>query len=135
MLVAILIFIFATTFLVAAAAVTTGSFLLGRGSVPGEVAGSPAHEQPLLLRQELLSTISVWHRLLARFDFAEILKMRAAEAGLRWSVGRVTLMMLLLGTMGAAARARLVRRAVRVTFISSVLSELVNFVRLGSAKS
>ena len=99
MLIAILIFIFATTFLVAAVAVTAGSFLLGRGVLSEESA--PAREQPLLLRQELLSTISVWHQLLARFDFAEILKMRAAEAGLSWSVGRVTLMMMLLGAMGA----------------------------------
>jgi len=102
MLAAILIFIFATTFLIAAVAVTTGSFLLGRGVPPGEGAGSHEHEQPLLLRQEALSTISVWHQLLARFDFAEILKTRIAEAGLRWSVGRVTLIMLLLGTLGAA---------------------------------
>src|SRR5689334_17683056 len=101
MLIAILIFIFATTFLVAAVAVTAGSFLLGRGVLSEESA--PAREQPLLLRQELLSTISVWHQLLARFDFAEILKMRAAEAGLSWSVGRVTLMMMLLGAMGATA--------------------------------
>ncbi len=102
MLVAIVIFIFATTFLIAAVAVTAGSFLLGRRLAPEEGSGSLAREQPLLLRQELLSTISVWHRLLARFDFAEILKTRTAEAGLRWSVGRVTLMMLLLGTLGGA---------------------------------
>jgi tight adherence protein B len=103
MLVAILILTFATTFLIASVAVTAGSFLLGLRLAPAEGAGSLAREQPLLLRQELLSTISVWHRLLARFDFAEILKTRTAEAGLRWSVGRVTLMMLLLGTLGAAA--------------------------------
>jgi len=102
MLAAILILIFATTFLIATVAVTAGSFALGRRLAPEEGPGSLAPEQPLLLRQELLSTISVWHQLLARFDFAEILKARTAEAGVRWSVGRVTLMMLLLGTLGAA---------------------------------
>jgi len=102
MLAAILILIFGTTFLIASVAVTAGSFLLGRRHAFEEDAGSFAREQPLLLRQELLSTISVWQRLLARYDFAEILKTRIAEANLRWSVGRVTLMMLLLGTLGAA---------------------------------
>jgi len=100
MLVAILILIFTTTFLIATVAVTAGSFALGRRLSHEEGAGSL--EQPLLLRQELLSTISAWQRLLARFDFADILKTRIAEAGLRWSVGRVTLIMLLLGTLGAA---------------------------------
>jgi tight adherence protein B len=102
MLPAILVLIFATTFLIASVAVTAGSFLLGGREASGEGAGSLAREQPLLLRQDILSTISVWQRLLARYDFAEILKTRTAEADLRWSVGRVTLMMLLLGTLGAA---------------------------------
>ena len=93
MLAVILALIFATTFLVASAAVTAGSFLLGWRLTP-EGTGSLEREQPLLLRQELLSTISVWQQ---RYDFAEILKTRTAEADLRWSVGRVTLMMMLLG--------------------------------------
>jgi tight adherence protein B len=101
MLAVILALIFATTFLAASAAVTAGSFLLGWRLTP-EGTGSLEREQPLLLRQELLSTISVWQQLLARYDFAETLKTRTAEADLRWSVGRVTLMMLLLGTLGAA---------------------------------
>ncbi|HET9321392.1 MAG TPA: type II secretion system F family protein [Bryobacteraceae bacterium] len=106
MLVAILILFFAITCLVAWALLVAGSALLERrlGQAPGGTfAGpSPADETPLLLRRQLLSSISVWHELLARFDFIEILKMRIAEAGLKWSVGRTTLVMLLLGSVGAA---------------------------------
>ena len=95
MLAVILVVIFTVTFLIAAVAVGTGSVLL-------ELRGATPAETPLLLRQQLLSTISVWHLLLARFDFVEILKLRIAEAGLKWSVGRVTLTMLLAGSASAA---------------------------------
>ena len=104
MLPLILIFIFLIIFLITSAAVGISSLLLGRFRVPtaGLAAAEIAAETPLLLRQQLLSTILVWHRFLARFDFAEILRLRIAEAGLKWSVGRVTSMMLLLGALGAA---------------------------------
>jgi tight adherence protein B len=54
-------------------------------------------QSPNLLKEEQLSTISFWDRILARFDGIELLKKRIAEAGLRWSVGRVTAMMMLSG--------------------------------------
>ncbi len=104
MLPLILIFIFLILFLITSAAVGVASLLLGRFRVT-EAGAGPAGvdaETPLLLRQQLLSTIFVWHRFLARFDFVEILRLRIAEAGLKWSVGRVTSMMLLLGALGAA---------------------------------
>ncbi len=53
-----------------------------------------------LLREDRLSTLSFWDNLLARFDFVEILKTRLAQADLGWSVGRVTIAMLLLATLG-----------------------------------
>jgi tight adherence protein B len=107
MLVVIVVLIFVVTFLAASAAAGAGAILLAlrpdRQPGASPVAQpAPGAETPLLLRQQLLSTISVWHELLARFDFATILKRRIAEAGLKWSVGRVTLLMLLLGSMGAA---------------------------------
>lgn len=101
----ILIFIFLIIFLITSLAVGTGSLVLGRFRLPNEDTDPAAvadAETPLLLRQQLLSTIFVWHRFLARFDFIEILRLRIAEAGLKWSVGRVTSMMLLLGALGAA---------------------------------
>lgn len=107
MLVLIIIIIFITTLLAASVAVGVGSILIEARSVQHAGAGPascslPAAETPLLLRQQLLSSISVWQELLARFDFIAILKLRIDEAGLKWSVGRVTLMMLLLGSVGAA---------------------------------
>ena len=52
-----------------------------------------------LLREERLSTVSFWDHFLSRFDFVGILKTRLAQADLTWSVGRVTIAMLLLGTV------------------------------------
>src|SRR5262249_46691098 len=52
-----------------------------------------------LFRSDRLSTLGFWDSLLARFDFIEILKTRMAEAEMDWSVGRVTLFMLLSATI------------------------------------
>jgi tight adherence protein B len=104
MLPVILISIFVMIFVIASAAAIAGWILLERRRLPMTVerlGGSEPDETPLLLKQQLLSTISVWHQFLTRFDFVEILEMRILEAGLKWSVGRVTLAMLLLGSMGA----------------------------------
>ena len=56
-------------------------------------------EESTLFRTQRLSTLNFWDSLLARFDFIEILEVRIAQAELDWSVGRVTLAMLLLGTV------------------------------------
>jgi tight adherence protein B len=56
----------------------------------------PVHA-PQLLREETLSTISFWDRILARIDGIHIMRVHLAEADLRWSVGRLTAMMLLAG--------------------------------------
>jgi tight adherence protein B len=68
----------------------------------GEDQDTPAdapflNENSPLFRNQRLSSMSFWDNLLARFDFIEILKTRLAEADLDWSVGRVTLIMLLCG--------------------------------------
>jgi tight adherence protein B len=52
-----------------------------------------------LFRTERLSTLNFWQNLLARFDFMDLLKARLEQAELHWSVGRVTLAMLLCGTV------------------------------------
>ena len=82
-----------------------------RGDVGRPLEGAGEQELPLpeppfdlespLFRNERLSTLDFWNNLLARFDFVEILKSRLEEAELDWSVGRVTLAMLLLGTLSA----------------------------------
>jgi tight adherence protein B len=56
-------------------------------------------ENPLF-REDRLSTVTFWDHFLARFDFVRILKTHLAQADLGWSVGRVTMTMLLLGTVG-----------------------------------
>src|SRR5258708_2148651 len=62
-----------------------------------ETAGSGLDSQ--ILRDERFSSLSFWDSLLARFDFVENLHNRLEQAGLDWSVGRVTLAMLLCGTI------------------------------------
>jgi tight adherence protein B len=61
-----------------------------------------------LFRNERLSSVNFWDALLTRFDFIEILRERIAQAELEWSVGRVTLAMLLSGTVAMAILAKLV---------------------------
>lgn len=60
-----------------------------------------------LLQSGRLSSITFWDSLLARFDFGEILQNRLDQADLRWSVGRVTSMMLLVGVIALAVLMRL----------------------------
>lgn len=64
-------------------------------------AGLVLDEDSPLFRTDRLSTVNFWENVLARFDFVEILKTRIAQADLDWSVGRVTLVMLLVGTVVA----------------------------------
>ena len=59
-------------------------------------------DDPILLRTATVSSISFWATLLERFHFAENLKRMMSEAGLNWSVGRFTALMLLAGTSAAA---------------------------------
>jgi tight adherence protein B len=59
-----------------------------------------------LFRDDRLSTLSFWHNMLARFDFVEILKRRLEEAELDWSVGRVTIAMLLTGMIAVLILSR-----------------------------
>jgi tight adherence protein B len=61
--------------------------------------GAEITEDSPLFRSERLSTLSFWDSLLAHFDFIDILKNRIAQADLNWSVGRVTLAMLLSATV------------------------------------
>jgi tight adherence protein B len=62
-------------------------------------SANPLEEDSPLFRSDRLSTLNFWDSLLTRFDFVEILKTRLTEAELDWSVGRVTLAMLLGATI------------------------------------
>src|ERR1017187_2950543 len=79
--------LFAVTFAIVAAVVLIAGLAL-------ENAGP---DDSSLFKNEQLSSISVWHSLLARFDFAGTLKNQLAQSGLDWSAGRLTLSVLLCG--------------------------------------
>jgi len=104
--------VFLATFLAAAIAVVMAWAVLQRRRAAGEATQAAVdlpdpEETPLLLKQDVLSTVSPWAYLLALFDFVQDMKTRIAEADLTWSVGRLTAMMLLSGTMALAGLLRL----------------------------
>jgi len=107
LVVSTIVVVFVATFLCAGIAVAVAWILLQRrsyeesGGLQTDALGrSP--DPPILLKDEMLSTIAVLSRLLARFDFVQSIKARIAEADLSWSVGRVTAMMLLAGALVTA---------------------------------
>jgi tight adherence protein B len=65
-------------------------------------------ESSPLLQSGRLSSITFWDTMLARFDFVSLLQSRLDQADLRWSVGRITSMMLLVGVIVLAVLMRLV---------------------------
>lgn len=94
---------FAATFGMIAACIIACRFVIERR----ELAGADRHssspgvdwvEPASLLKSDSFSTISLWDKILAKVDYVEIMKVQLAEAGLNWSVGRLTLMMLVLGS-------------------------------------
>ncbi|MEP6962286.1 MAG: type II secretion system F family protein [Acidobacteriota bacterium] len=72
-----------------------------RRSENGE--GGELDDNSPLFRSDKLSTLNFWQNILTRFDFMEILKVRLAQAEMNWSVGRVTLTMLLCATIAGLA--------------------------------
>ncbi|HML17652.1 MAG TPA: type II secretion system F family protein [Bryobacteraceae bacterium] len=82
------------------------------GETSGETSGddrpAPGFDESPLFRNERLSSLNFWDAVLTRFDFIEILRERIAQAELNWSVGRVTLAMLLSGTVALLVLAKLV---------------------------
>jgi tight adherence protein B len=81
----------------------------GEDSAPDQEAGVPlVEEDSALFRDERLSSLNFWDNLLARFDFIEILKTRISQAEMDWSVGRVTLLMLLGGMISGLILSKIV---------------------------
>jgi tight adherence protein B len=96
------ILVFITTFLAAGMAALIGWFALQRMGAEAAAEDLSDHlldETPQLLKNESYSTISPWARLLARSDFVRIMHRHLLQAGLTWSVGRVTLLMLLASSV------------------------------------
>jgi len=91
---------FAVSFLIAGAVVWGALVWSGRKRAAEANLEGPS--ALALLKSEELSSIAIWHELLTRFDFADLLRNRMAQADLNWSVGRVTMAMLLLSTVALA---------------------------------
>jgi tight adherence protein B len=96
------VLVFLTTFLAAGLAVLISWFALQRMGAEALAEDMSEHlldDNPRLLKDESLSTISLWARLLERSDFIRIMHRHLLQAGLTWSVGRVTLLMLLASSV------------------------------------
>jgi len=92
------ILVFITTFLAAGLTVLVAWFALQRMNAEAAAEDVSDHlldDSPRLLKNNELSTISPWAKLLERSDLVRIMHRHLMQAGLRWSVGRVTLLMLL----------------------------------------
>ncbi len=94
--------IFLTTFLAAGLAALISWFAFERMGAQARAENLSEHlldDSPPLLKDEALSTISPWARLLEKSDFVRIMHQHLQQAGLTWSVGRVTLLMLLTASV------------------------------------
>ena len=87
------VFVFFSSFVLAAIAVVAGSQFLERKQQGLEGSGGLSG----LLKVEELSSISLWDNLLNRFHFVDDMRSRIAESEMTWSVGRLTSLMLLVG--------------------------------------
>jgi tight adherence protein B len=63
-------------------------------------------ESPRVLKDESLSSISPWAKLLERSDLVKIMRRHLQQADLGWSVGRVTMLMLLTASVALAIAMR-----------------------------
>jgi tight adherence protein B len=96
------ILVFLTTFLAAGLAALIGWFALqrmGAEAMAEDVSDHLLDASPRLLKDESYSSISIWARLLEKSDFVRIMHRHLQQAGLTWSVGRVTLLMLLASSV------------------------------------
>jgi tight adherence protein B len=103
------IVIFLTTFLAAGLAVLVGWFALqrmGAERLAEDVSEHLLDESPRVLKDEALSSISLWANLLERSDLVRIMRRHLEQADLSWSVGRVTMLMLLASSVALAIAMR-----------------------------
>jgi tight adherence protein B len=103
------ILVFFTTFLAAGLAVLIGWFALqriGAEALAEDVSEHLLDESPRVLKDESLSSISIWAKLLERSDFVKIMRRHLQQADLGWSVGRVTMLMLLSASIALAVAMR-----------------------------
>ncbi len=103
------ILVFLTTFLAAGLAVLIGWFALqrmGAEALAEDVSEHLLDVSPRVLKDESLSSISIWAKLLERSDFIKIMRRHLQQADLSWSVGRITMLMLLAASIALAIAMR-----------------------------
>ena len=110
----LVILVFLGTFLVAAVAVVIAA-AMRKEPVAGNSQVNP------LFKQEELSSLPAWHQILGKVNFADYLKVQIEEAGMHWSVGRVTLAMLFLGVLFFAIASNLLNAPAAVCWIAAWL--------------
>jgi tight adherence protein B len=99
------ILVFLTTFLAAGLAVLVGWFALERMSAEAMAEDVSEHlldESPRVLKDQALSSILPWAKLLERSDLVKIMHRHLEQADLSWSVGRITMLMLLAASVALA---------------------------------
>ena len=121
-----LVLFFLATMVTSFAGIVSYWLFLRRHTLLGEEqhhgAASIAWSEPAkLLKANPLSTISFWDRLLAKIDYVEVMKRRVSEAGVRWSIGRLTLAMLLAGALSCFFLARVANYSPLTTTVGTVL--------------
>jgi tight adherence protein B len=104
MLIVYVLVVFVSSFLLAAVAVMVASLVLQRKQLAdrGDLQLAEFEDGPAILKLDTLSSITLWGNLLNQFDFVEGMRVRIAQSELSWSVGRLTAMMLLIGTFSIA---------------------------------
>ena len=127
------ILVFFTTFLAVALAVLVGWFVLqriGADALAADVSEHLLDESPRLLKNEALSTIAIWAKLLERWDFIRIMQRHLLQAGLGWSVGRVTLLMLLAASITLAIGMRIAWLPLWMTVLLALSVGLVPYLHI-----
>lgn len=99
-----MLLVFAGTFMVAALAVLVAWFTMRRIQPPQDSSAATPEWSggPGVFKRDSISTIQVWSSLLAHFNFTAMLQTRLEQAGVQWSVGRFTSLMLVCGSIGVA---------------------------------
>lgn len=135
----LLLFIFAATF----ALVGLGLYFAANWLKLSAVGGSGVEAEseidavggPILLRTANVSSITFWAALLERFQFVPKLRRQIAEAGLNWSVGRFTSMMLLAGASTGVVLSRIEWLPGLGMVGGALLATVIPFLYVGSKRS
>ncbi len=122
MLLISIVTVFAATFLLSALAVGIAwAFIQRPKDQQGLINSEISLEFPGLLKDDNLSSISIWARVLEKLDVADRAKRNIQQAGLDISVGRLTSMMMLIAALTLAVMNGLRWATFPVAFVLALL--------------